>query len=591
MMDGERMNKLYSLTNDLPLTGPFDNIYDEYAQAFAEHGAPFLYYWYVEAGGLKTTMLTRGEFWRLARAVAALYEELDITKGERVIHGFSRNCPYDLVFRLGGMFIGAVPVTINWQADDIEKIMGKIRLSSSRLVIYDEGFEKNLQPLKSDLPGLKFFPAQEITRGREWGRETLPAPALEDEKMVIFTSGTTGFPKGVRLSHRSYLANRLTFDSYFGLAEGDALTLLLVNPLHHANSSALSDWGMRRAGAVIHLLERYTTLYWQVLTEVVERSPGPVVTALVASHVDFLENLQNMGTLPVEASRLREALAKTEVMLGSAPVGPKTVATMRKFSGRLPHVRFGSTETCLQVLATPVAMSQEDKLATFEAGWGHEYAGEKMTGYYIGREHYPYTRLRVVKAIDPGQKGYMEPCETGQPGYLITQGANLMTGYLSGEEDTEQVFQQGWYTGLRDIVFTREGKDGKLDYYWLSRDSALLIRGGANYSYDQVAAELVRALREEFHLEADKFTLAVVGMRIKSEHDDSCCVTVELSPEVAHLKQPIGEYLLGRVAAKVSKGSKPDYVRFASIPRSFKGEILYPQLIKDFQNTIPVIKP
>ncbi|MDI6726452.1 MAG: AMP-binding protein, partial [Smithellaceae bacterium] len=283
-----------------------------------------------------------------------------------------------------------------------------------------------------------------------------------------------------------------------------------------------------------------------------------------------------------EPARLKKALGETEIMVGSAPVGPTTVSTMIKYGARLPHIRFGSTETCLQVLAVPAGMSDGDKMAAFEAGWRHEHAGEKAPGYYIGREHYPITRLKVVKAIDPGDAGYMQPCEVGQPGYLVTQGANLMTSYVGPLEETRKVFREGWYTGLRDIVFTLAGKDGELDYYWMSRDSAMLIKGGANYSFDQVAAELSRAVGDEFHLDQEQFQLAVVGLRIKSEHDDSCCVTLELKADVVHLEPALREFLLGDVAGKVGKGSRPDYVRFAEIPKSFKGEILYSQLKKEF---------
>ena len=50
-------------------------------------------------------------------------------------------------------------------------------------------------------------------------------------------------------------------------------------------------------------------------------------------------------------------------------VGPTTVARLQKYTGKLPVVRFGSTETCLQVLGTPLSLSEEQRLKAFEAGW------------------------------------------------------------------------------------------------------------------------------------------------------------------------------------------------------------------------------
>jgi acyl-CoA synthetase (AMP-forming)/AMP-acid ligase II len=228
-------------------------------------------------------------------------------------------------------------------------------------------------------------------------------------------------------------------------------------------------------------------------------------------------------------------------------------------------------------------MPQPDVLDAFEAGWSHRYQGEEAVGYYIGREHFPFTQLKVVKAIDPGSSEYFRPCEEGEPGYLLTRGPNLMSGYVGDPEATRDVFREGWYTGLRDIVFTlRNKKDGQLDYYWMSRDSALLVRGGANYAYDQVAAELSGFLMERFQLKREQFHLAVVGIRWGSEHEDSCCVTVELEKDALEAEPAIKERFVAEACACVSKGARPNFLRFASIPRSFKGAVLYPQLKQEF---------
>ena len=64
------------------------------------------------------------------------------------------------------------------------------------------------------------------------------------------------------------------------------------------------------------------------------------------------------GTLPVDPAEFRRAAQSCGVVLlmGSAPVGPTTVARLRDCAGSLPTVRFGSTETCLQVAGTPLAV-------------------------------------------------------------------------------------------------------------------------------------------------------------------------------------------------------------------------------------------
>ncbi|GAJ13106.1 unnamed protein product, partial [marine sediment metagenome] len=227
--------------------------------------------------------------------------------------------------------------------------------------------------------------------------------------------GITDKPKGVSLSHGSYLANRLTFEQYFGMSESTQLDLLLVNPLHHTNSSALADWGMRRSGTIIHLIQRYTAAYWKILVEVATTRRERLVTSLVSRHIDFLESLHTQSKLPIEEATIKEALSHTDILIGSAPVGPTTIKRILKFSNHLPHVRFGSTESCLEVMATPTVLPQNELMRAFEAGWLHHYKGEETIGYYIGREHFPLTRVKVVKAVDPESSEYFRPCEIGEP--------------------------------------------------------------------------------------------------------------------------------------------------------------------------------
>ncbi len=583
---GPEEQSLYLLTTGEPVASlsPFASPVEEYLAAFADADSPFLNYYTVAAGGeVHKRALTRGEFLELTRSAAVRLRRLGLSRGDRMVHCFSGNSLYDLAFRLAGTFTGCVPVTINWQADDDDFVLYKAQVTEARLVIYDRGFAARAQELWRRLPRALFLEAESIEEKIPSPEPAYPPLGYDDEKMVIFSSGTTGKPKGASLPHRSYLANRLTFESFLGVTGETRLDLLLVNPLHHTNSSALADWATRRPGTVLNLVQRYTTPYWKILTEAAGRKRDLLVTSIVARHIDFLESLAGSAGLPVAEAELKKALRETEILIGSAPVGRTTIERLLRFAGRVPHVRFGSTETCLQVLGIPATLPQPDVLGAFEAGWTHRYRDEEAVGYYIGREHFPFTRLKVMKAIDPASAGYFRPCEVGEPGYLITQGANLMNHYVGDPAATMAVFREGWYTGLRDIVFTlRNEKDGQLDYYWMSRDSALLVRGGANYAYEQVAAELSGFLAGRFGLEREQFYLAVVGIRWQSEHEDSCCVTLELNGAVREMETVLRDRFLAEARTEVSKGARPDFLRFAAVPRSFKGAVLYPQLKEEF---------
>lgn len=576
-----------SLTTGKPVTSlsPFSSPLEEYQAAFEERGFPFLHHYTFRQGCVERRSLTRGEFWDLAQKATAHLSQIGVSKGSRVVHFFSANSLYDLVFRLAAVLVGYVPVTINWQADDDGRIGYKAKVTKAKLLIYDHSLTSRVAALKPSLASLSFLEAEKIEQDKPTSDWALSTSDWNDERIVVFTSGTTAKPKGVRLSHRNLLTSRLIFEDYFGMSDTTEVDLLLVNPLHHVNSTVLSDWGLRRRCAIIHLVERYTTAYWKILAEVAAAKRDWLVTTLVSRHIDFLESLAAESRLPVAEAEIKQALSQTNILIGSAPVGPKTVKNILRFGQCLPHVRFGSTETCLEVMATPSTMPPDELMKAFEAGWAHHYQGAETIGYYIGREHAPFTRLRVVKSVEPGSNDCMRDCDIGEPGYLITQGPNVMSGYVGDPKATEAVFQEGWYTGLRDIAFTlRNETDGKLDYYWVSRDSELLIRGGANYAYDQIADELSKFLAADFHLEPTQFQLAVIGLRLESEHEDSCCVTIELDQEVRHVAPQLEANFFKRAAKIVSKGSRPDYLRLAPIPRNFKGAIQYPQLKQDFMD-------
>jgi acyl-CoA synthetase (AMP-forming)/AMP-acid ligase II len=233
-------------------------------------------------------------------------------------------------------------------------------------------------------------------------------------------------------------------------------------------------------------------------------------------------------------------------------------------------------------------LDEASRLACFQRGWNHTWRDEPTCGYYIGRPTPPLTECRIVSSITRGELGFLVDRQDGEPGYLITRGRNVMSGYVGDSEATIAVLPEGWYTGLRDVAFRlRNIEDGEWDYYWMSRDSALLIRGGANYAYDQINGELAEFLANCYELDTVNFDIAVVGLRLDSEHEDTCCVTLEMKESVPQTVQDaIAATFVDKARGNVSKSAKPDRLLLAPVLRNFKGAILVGELKKQFLDAL-----
>ncbi|MBW2409558.1 MAG: AMP-binding protein, partial [Deltaproteobacteria bacterium] len=456
-----------------------DSILQDYLDAFKNPDDPFLYYYALAKDRtVERTHYSRGEFLGLARRAAWVLKHHGCKAGDCFSLCVGANHPYDLAFRLASVMTGTVPVTINWQADTLERILYKIETTGSGLIITESHFDPDqLSSIQKQAAHIPVFPIENLDDRKELGEQQF-AEGLDSEstRIIVFTSGTTGQPKGVQLPYRAYRTNRLTFDNFLDVGPQDKFGVLIVNPMHHSNSSAITDWALRRPGSHIHLIQQYSTLYWKILTAVAAGNYHRLVAPTVSRHFDFLNTLEAENRLPVELGALKAAMSKTDFLIGSAPVGPTTIRRLQHYAGRIPSVRFGATETCLQAIGIPKYLSEEAKLNAFEKGWQYRIKGEALPGYYIGRPHPPYTEARIVGSITPGQEGYIQDCETGQPGYLISRGQNVMSGYVNNPGETRAAFYEGWYTGMKDICFTLENED----------DGPVFIRGRLRHPDDRL---------------------------------------------------------------------------------------------------------
>ena len=88
----------------------------------------------------------------------------------------------------------------------------------------------------------------------------------------------------MRLSFRAYECNRRTFEDFLQVGDGKQLVAVVVNPLHHTNSTSISDWAMRRPGTQLHLVQQYTTKCAPSENSCRRASDSPLMALVTSDH-------------------------------------------------------------------------------------------------------------------------------------------------------------------------------------------------------------------------------------------------------------------------------------------------------------------
>jgi long-chain acyl-CoA synthetase len=269
------------------------------------------------------------------------------------------------------------------------------------------------------------------------------AGSAEQTAFLIFTSGTTGRPKGVMLTHRNVLANTAQVAERTGLTPADRV--LHVMPLFHANGLMNNTILPLRAGASIVLRPRFDLVeFWSVV-----ESFRPTYFTAVPT---VFSRLMDAWDGRAETSSLRF------VRSGAAPMTPTLQRMVEERLGVPLVVSYGLSEATCTCTMNP-------------AGWARR-AGS--AGLALVDE--------VVSVIDSED----QPLSLGEVGEVAVRGPNVMAGYLNEPEATAQALRSGWlHTGDMGHL----DADGFL--FLTDRKKDLIIRGGENISPREVEEVLL----------------------------------------------------------------------------------------------------
>lgn len=358
--------------------------------------------------------VTYGDLWARIEAFAAQLKIFGVGPGDRVLVALP-NCLEYVVTVAGAWRAGAVAVPLHPQSSPRE-VLRAAADCSPRLAL---AIGPPLDVLRDAAPATcRVFAPADIAPAESGERSVSPESAAEcvadaaatadSLAMILYTSGTTGQPKGVMLSHGNLVANFSAVIAALELTPGDS-TLQVLPACYAYGNSVL--WTHLLAGGRVALARDF--VFWSRALDAMQaqRVSGfygvPATFALLLGHSDFLHrswpHLRNLACAG-----------------GGLPA-----ATVQRLRGELPavrlHLMYGQTEATARLSVLPAD----------EAARRPKSIGRGITG------------VTLTVRDDTG-----DPVSPGTVGHLTAQGPNVMQGYWNDPEETARVLRPtGLWTG------------------------------------------------------------------------------------------------------------------------------------------------
>ena len=332
--------------------------------------------------------------------------------------------------------LGKVPVNLNYTSSN-DVISSCVEQCDLQAVITSKAFLEKIQKIELPCPLLMLEDLLAEPKASEkiaalifaWLlpfrllKRALGARSMttDDLATIIFSSGSTGDPKGVMLSHHNVISNIRQMTQVFELGAGDKLLGIL--PFFHSFGFTVCLWLSAAHG--VGIVYHPNPLDGQIVGELVEKYR---VTFLIATPT-FLQAYMRRCT-PEQFSSLRV------VLVGAEKMPDRLAQAFEERFGIKPLEGYGCTE-CSPVVSVNVR--------DFRA------PGFRQLGARRGTIGHPLPGVSV-RIVDPDT---FEPLPPNTPGMLMVNGPNVMQGYLGRPDKTADALHDGWYT-TGDIASVEE---------------------------------------------------------------------------------------------------------------------------------------
>lgn len=397
---------------------------------------------------------------RVGRAVNVLRDRLGLCRGDRVATVlFNHDQTVLIYFAAWTLGMAVVPINVE---EPTEKKRYILEHSEASVVFCWQDYREEIEGLRSQVPSLRAV----VVVGEEsppgFGRlfsdeleESRPGVALSggslsDEALIVYTSGTTGPPKGVILTAENLLIDADGIADWHGFGPGDRLMCVL--PIHHVNGTVVTlvTPFFFRGGAVLNRKFK-TAAFWRRIQD-----EGVTCVSVVPTLLEFLLEADE-DIAPYKLDRFRGLIC------GAGPLLKETAARFEeRFRFPIRH-GYGLSETTCYSCFLPNDITPDE-----HRRW--------LTGYEFPSIGLPIRHNEMAILDDHGRE-----VQENARGEICIRGRTVCAGYFKRPDANEAAFQWGWFRSGDEGFYVRDAH-GRPFLFISGRIKELIIRGGVNIS-------------------------------------------------------------------------------------------------------------
>ncbi|MDP4235746.1 MAG: class I adenylate-forming enzyme family protein [Bacteroidota bacterium] len=406
------------------------------------------------------------DFFMLCGMCANMMYSFGLRRGDRIAT-ISHNHADTVLHYFAAWLMGICVVPVSLSEDD-HRIHYILENSGAKLVFLRKDYSERIQKIIDNIPSVQLTllcgeqtAALPTNKSVRWFDEELlsarsifssdEAVTKDDEALIVYTSGTTGNPKGVVLTQYNLLADAKGISEWHGIANSQRMMCVL--PIHHVNGTIVTLVTPMYAGASVVLNQKFQSEHF--FDRIENENVG--VVSVVPTLLAFLLEYYKSRSIPSKPPTLRH------IICGA---GPLTVELGEQFEDRF-GIRivhgYGLSETTCYSCYLPISLSDGE-----HTHWMRDY-GFPSIGCAI-----PQNEMMI--ADEEGNE--LPPSQKGE---IAIRGFNVMKYYYNNDEANEKTFSYGWFRSGDEGFY--ELDDQGLKYFFITgRLKELIIRGGVNIS-------------------------------------------------------------------------------------------------------------